>query len=136
MSFNLNLILFFSHFLIERWGSQYMAELAGGDDSDDGISPVSQSNPDYRLSAQSENKDIEFFISSDARFVYYVITRSRCKTIALWPFRAVFSRKLGLKRTLLNYSLKFILSLLPRSNELLPIVVADKHLNVRSSKII
>ncbi|KAM3180071.1 hypothetical protein ACTXT7_017023 [Hymenolepis weldensis] len=51
----------------ECWGSQYMMELAGGDDSEDGINPVSQSNPDYRLSAQSENKDIEFFLSSDAR---------------------------------------------------------------------
>ncbi|VDO08179.1 unnamed protein product [Rodentolepis nana] len=49
----------------DRWGSQYMMEMAGGDEGDEGINPVSQSNPDYHLSAQSEERDIEFFISSD-----------------------------------------------------------------------
>ncbi|KAM7533232.1 hypothetical protein Aperf_G00000119840 [Anoplocephala perfoliata] len=49
----------------ERWGSQYMADLAGGDGIDDDTSPLPQSNPDYHLSTESEHGEIEFFVSSD-----------------------------------------------------------------------
>ena len=52
--------------------------MAGGDEEDDeAVSPppiLNQSSPDYRLSSQSDKKDIEFFISSDARLVPCSIT--------------------------------------------------------------
>nr|CDS20400.1 Glutamine:fructose 6 phosphate aminotransferase [Echinococcus granulosus] len=57
----------------DRWGSKCFTDLAGGDEEDAYFlshrPTTPQQNPDYHLSAQSDKKDIEFFLSSDASAV-------------------------------------------------------------------